>query len=222
MSDSAIVDEVVPFCCGSDRLWGILSRPAGGSTPSSTAVVIVVGGPQYRVGSHRQFVLLARALARGGVPALRFDYRGMGDSEGERRDFESVAPDLRAAVDALCVACPATRRVVAWGLCDGASAVLMFAAGDARSQGIAAAHPWAAREFTQLVDAAPPWAGLPAAAKVDRLDLAEADHTFSRQDWQQAVERATLDWVRRLDDAGEPPPGTVDAPVVVAAAAEHR
>ena len=31
---------------------------------------MVVGGPQTRVGSHRQFVLLARALARGGVPDL--------------------------------------------------------------------------------------------------------------------------------------------------------
>lgn len=45
--------------CGQDTLVGVLSLP---DAPSNTAVVIVVGGPQYRVGSHRQFVLLARAL----------------------------------------------------------------------------------------------------------------------------------------------------------------
>ncbi|KAB8057318.1 hydrolase 1, exosortase A system-associated, partial [Janthinobacterium violaceinigrum] len=59
------------------RLVGILSLPAA---PGPRGVLIVTGGPQYRVGSHRQFVLLARALAAQGVPVLRFDLRGMGDS----------------------------------------------------------------------------------------------------------------------------------------------
>ena len=48
----------------------------------------MVGGPQYRVGSHRQFTLMARAFAAAGYPVLRFDYRGIGDSEGESRGFE--------------------------------------------------------------------------------------------------------------------------------------
>jgi len=50
---------------------------------ADTGVLIVVGGPQYRVGSHRQFVMLARFLADHGVPCMRFDYRGMGDVSGE-------------------------------------------------------------------------------------------------------------------------------------------
>jgi uncharacterized protein len=111
-------------------------------------VLIVVGGPQYRVGSHRQFVLLARRLAHQGFATLRFDYRGMGDSEGAMRHFEAVGPDVHAALDALCQACPAVKRVVVWGLCDAASAALMFATAHPRVAGIVAANPWVRSEAT--------------------------------------------------------------------------
>ena len=90
-----------PVCIESqgERLIGVLHRP---QTPSgaSRGMVIVVGGPQYRVGSHRQFVLLARALAARGTPVLRFDLAGMGDSDGEFAGFERSAADIRAAIDA--------------------------------------------------------------------------------------------------------------------------
>jgi exosortase A-associated hydrolase 1 len=105
-------------------------------------VVVVVGGPQYRVGSHRQFVLLARALARAGYPVLRFDYRGMGDSEGELKGFEHAASDMRCAIDALLARVPQLREVVLWGLCDGASAACFYAAGDARVRALALLNPW--------------------------------------------------------------------------------
>jgi alpha/beta superfamily hydrolase len=53
-------------------------------------VLVIVGGPQYRAGSHRQFTLLARSLAEQGFAVLRFDYRGMGDSTGAMRDQQST------------------------------------------------------------------------------------------------------------------------------------
>ena len=40
---------------GFDML-GIVSLPAAGTPTQRTGVVIIVGGAQYRVGSHRQFV----------------------------------------------------------------------------------------------------------------------------------------------------------------------
>ena len=86
--------------------------------------------------------MLARELARAGIPAFRFDYRGMGDSEGEPRTFETIDGDLGAAVHALQRE-TGVARVVFWGLCDGASAALMFAADEPRIAGIVAVNPWA-------------------------------------------------------------------------------
>lgn len=131
------------FSCRGDALYGILSMP---ERPRSCAVLIVVGGPQYRAGSHRQFVLIARELAAQGYPVLRFDYRGMGDSEGQAHNFESVDDDLRAAVDQLLVAAPSVHEVVIWGLCDGASAALLYAHSDARISGLVLVNPWVRTE----------------------------------------------------------------------------
>ncbi|MBI1395627.1 MAG: hydrolase 1, exosortase A system-associated [Betaproteobacteria bacterium] len=132
-------EEALVFPVADDELVGILTRPA---LPRNVGVVIVVGGPQYRVGSHRQFVLLARDLAEAGYATFRFDYRGMGDSSGEMRSFEDVHDDIRAAIDALGRAVPDVERVVIWGLCDAASAALMYAPGDTRVAGLALLNPW--------------------------------------------------------------------------------
>lgn len=110
--------------------------------PNRRGVLVVVGGPQYRVGSHRQFVLLARALAQDGVAVLRFDYRGMGDSEGELRGFESIDMDMRAAIDVFLLHVPALREVVVWGLCDAAAAVILHAPADPRVVGLVLLNPW--------------------------------------------------------------------------------
>lgn len=130
----------VTFGCGDTVLLGIVSLP---ERPADVpAVVIVVGGPQYRSGSHRQFTLLARDLAARGIPAMRFDYRGMGDSDGPLRTFEAIGDDIRAAIDTLCERVPAVSRVVLWGLCDAASAILFYASRDTRVAGVALLNPW--------------------------------------------------------------------------------
>jgi exosortase A-associated hydrolase 1 len=132
-------DEIpLTFDCMGARLVGVLSRP---STPAGVGVIIVVGGPQYRVGSHRQFVLLARALADAGIACLRFDYRGMGDSEGDPTPYGETGPDIDAAVRELRFRVPEIRQVVLWGLCDGAAASA-FAAGSAGVAGMILVNPW--------------------------------------------------------------------------------
>lgn len=129
----------VTFDCREAALMGILHRP---STTPTVGMVIVVGGPQYRVGSHRLFVSLARDLAALGVAVMRFDCRGMGDSEGEFAGFEMIEPDIEAAITALVRFVPSVSRVMLWGLCDGASAISMYAHQDRRIAGIALINPW--------------------------------------------------------------------------------
>ncbi len=289
MNDATPHEEALGFRCGDTPLWGVLTRPAPAATETpKMAVVIAVGGPQYRVGSHRQFVLLARRLAQHGFPTLRFDYQGMGDSDGNMRTFEEVGPDLHAAVDALRRACPEAQQVVVWGLCDAASAAMMFAVSHADVVGIVAANPWArseaslaaaqvkhyyaarlmqgefwaklirggldwrgsitalasnlkrfrglslqndagrpdasfqtrmaiglagfqgrvllimagndltAKEFLQYTEASAPWRGLLDSARIRRVDVPDADHTFSCRAWRSEVEDATIAWLKGL------------------------
>jgi exosortase A-associated hydrolase 1 len=120
-------------------MLGILAIP---SRPAQTAVIIVLGGPQYRIGSHRQFVRLARALAEINVVSLRFDFRGIGDSEGHRLGFSDVQWDIRASIDMLFREVPSISGVVLWGLCDGATASALYAHGDRRVVGLALFNPW--------------------------------------------------------------------------------
>ena len=146
-------DEAISFACGDATLLGILSLP---ETSVATGVIIIVGGPQYRVGSHRQFVLLARALAGAGFPVLRFDYRGMGDSGGEPRSFDTASDDVAAAIDRLQQRLPEVSQIVLWGLCDGASAALLYMhqTQDPRVSGLCLLNPWVRSEaslaFTQV------------------------------------------------------------------------
>ncbi|AHK78748.1 hydrolase [Ectothiorhodospira haloalkaliphila] len=117
-----------------------------GAEEARTGVLIVVGGPQYRVGSHRQFLLLARDLSAQGIPVMRFDYRGMGDAGGDQRDFEHIDKDIEAAIDAFQSRMPHLERVVIWGLCDAASAALMYAWRDPRVAGLVLLNPWVRTE----------------------------------------------------------------------------
>ena len=139
------VEQAHSFACEGEMLTGILSVP---ESPGRLGVVIVVGGPQYRVGSHRQFVLLARSLAQSGYATLRFDYRGMGDSSGEARDFNSVTTDIAAAITLLQQAVPGVERIALWGLCDAASAALIYAGDtrDGRVCGLCLLNPWVRSE----------------------------------------------------------------------------
>ena len=72
-----IKEQVINFDLAGESLVGMACVP---EQARSIGIIVVVGGPQYRVGSHRQFLLLSRALASAGYPVMRFDYRGMGDS----------------------------------------------------------------------------------------------------------------------------------------------
>lgn len=140
---------VLMFCEG-ERLLGVIAEPVEQST-SDLGVLILVGGPQYRGGSHRLFVQLARGLANAGFASLRFDFRGMGDSTGDPRGFEAASADIGCAIDTCQRKRPQLRRFLLWGLCDGASAALLYLHdhADSRVVGLVLANPWIRTERSQ-------------------------------------------------------------------------
>ena len=183
--------------------------------------------------------------------------------------------------------CPAVKKVVLWGLCDGASAALIYVqrSRDARVAGVCILNPWVrtasslarthikhyygqrlmdrqfwtklmtggvkitgafreliskfrvsttrsgaksvaipyqsrmalaisesrvsvllltsgrdftAKEFLDFVATDSTWAGVFATARLQRVDIAEADHTFSTAFFRGLVEDATIAWIRNL------------------------
>jgi exosortase A-associated hydrolase 1 len=127
------------FACNGSGLLGIIDIP---ERPLPRGVLVITGGPQYRVGSHRQFTLLARMMAQRGIPVMRFDRRGMGDSEGEPRSFDQIEDDIRAAMKEFFSQMPDMKEVVIWGLCDAATAAAFYVGVDKRVRGLVLLNPW--------------------------------------------------------------------------------
>lgn len=288
MTETTSTTRAFTFACAGAELVGLVHSP---ETPARRGVLIVVGGPQYRVGSHRQFLLLARALAAEGIAAMRFDHRGIGDSDGPYLGFEQLDEDIGAAIDAFQSHCPEVEEVVLWGLCDAASAILFYAHRDPRVTGIVLLNPWVrtveseaktylrhyyrrqlmdpafwrrlltgkvnpgaalssflglvarrfgasrrpeatepvagrdgrslpermadglaryggpvllimsgqdltAREFEDSARESETWRRLLGEKRVQRHDLAAADHTFSRREWRDRLATWTLEWLK--------------------------
>lgn len=139
-------ERFVRFDCDGDAMVGVCHLPQ--DTASNIGVLVIVGGPQYRVGSHRQFVALGRYLAQHGVPVLRFDSRGMGDSAGVARPFDGNGSDVRAAVDAF-DAQFGIKKIVLYGLCDAASSAMIYAHTDPRIVGLILLNPWVQTDAAQ-------------------------------------------------------------------------
>lgn len=93
--------------------------------PGTTGLLIISGGNEIRSGAHRGMATLAQHIADAGHPVFRFDRRGIGDSEGENTGYTSSAPDIAAAIAAFRDAAPQLTRIVAFGNCDAASALLL-------------------------------------------------------------------------------------------------
>ena len=127
--------RLLSFACEGAALAGSLDEAAG-----ATGLLMVTGGSQTRVGSHRMYERLAKALADNAVPCFRYDRRGVGDSAGEDPGFRGSGPDL-AAAGAAFRAQAGVDRIIGFGLCDGASALALFG----RAAGLDAlilANPW--------------------------------------------------------------------------------
>ena len=123
------------FACEGNSLCGTLDTAKG-----TTGLLIVSGGNELRAGPWNSQTTIAEKVAAAGFPVLRFDRRGVGDSEGPNGGFESAAPDLAAALAAFRAHVPTLRRVVAYGNCDAASALML--SGGTGCDALVLANPW--------------------------------------------------------------------------------
>ena len=128
--------RLIAFPCGGETLAGSLDEATG-----TTGLLLVIGGSQTRVGSHRMFERLAKALAEKGFTCFRYDRRGVGDSNGEDPGFRGSGPDLKAAAEAFRREVPPLTRMIGFGLCDGASTLALHG-DEAELDGLILANPW--------------------------------------------------------------------------------
>ena len=121
-----------------DGLFGMLSQPQAGR--SDVACLVLNTGVNYRIGPHRINVKTARRLASAGIPTLRFDLSGIGDSVAaqSRNAFRAQAvEDMKSAMDFLGARC-GVRRFLVFGICSGAENAVAVALADARITGMLA------------------------------------------------------------------------------------
>ncbi len=123
------------FGCGSLTLAGTLD-----TAPGVTGLLIVSGGNEIRSGAFSGQARLAQQIAGKGFPVFRFDRRGIGDSQGENRGFRKSARDIEAALEAFRAMAPQVERVIGFGNCDAASA-LMLQSG-VGFDGLVLSNPW--------------------------------------------------------------------------------
>jgi len=139
-----VTEKALVFSCEGEELVSILHMPE--SCAATGFVAVPAGSVQYRAGSGRQLVNLARALANQGFPVMRFDYRGMGDSSGEYMGFRHMGQDLERAIELFQRQLPGIKRVVLYGGCEAATGIMIHA-GKIPSVGAAIlANPWVGDE----------------------------------------------------------------------------
>jgi exosortase A-associated hydrolase 1 len=126
------------FACEGATLVGTLDLP---QASGSVGLLLVSGGNELRSGAWNGQAQLSARLAEKGFPVFRYDRRGVGDSEGDNPTFRHSGPDIAAALATFRAAAPHVTRLVAFGNCDAAAALMLFAHGLA-IDGLVLANPW--------------------------------------------------------------------------------
>ena len=123
------------FACGGETLAGTVD-----TAPGVTGLLLVSGGNEIRSGAFSGQARIAAEIARAGFPVFRYDRRGIGDSEGINRGFRDSRADIAAALSAFRAIAPQVERVVGFGNCDAASALMLFRG--VGCDGLVLSNPW--------------------------------------------------------------------------------
>ena len=124
-------------------LVGIVTKAVSPASANRPAIVILNTGIIHRVGHHRMFVTMSRALGAVGYTVLRFDFSGIGDSS-PRYDglslVDACMAEIREALDWL-ERDGATSRMILIGLCSGADHAVLYGHTDPRIVGLVLMDP---------------------------------------------------------------------------------
>lgn len=94
------MQKSVVFKNHAQDIYAVLHLPAHHKDRKVPAVALCHGFTGNKSEPHRIFVKMARELAAHGIAALRFDFRGTGDSEGDFEDM-TISGEISDTIKAL-------------------------------------------------------------------------------------------------------------------------
>jgi dienelactone hydrolase len=135
MRNDANIREVIAEIGGPTPLVGVLTEAAKQSR-GETALILLNSGIMHRVGACRLSVKVARSVAaQTGLPCLRFDFSGVGDSAPRRAGGlgfdEAAVAEVVEAMDYL-ERSRGIHQFIIYGLCSGARIACTTAERDQR------------------------------------------------------------------------------------------
>lgn len=128
------MEEIISFESDGKMLRGILHLP---QQKADVGVVFLHGWAGTRAGPHQMLVKAARRFCARGLPCLRFDFRGRGDSEGDpfKVDLMDHVADAAAAVRFLSGRV-GNKRTLLVGICSGGEVAIGAATADRSIDGM--------------------------------------------------------------------------------------
>jgi alpha-beta hydrolase superfamily lysophospholipase len=189
-----MISRPLPFFSSGYRLDADLHTPEDGGAGAPYQVLIVASGYHGRKVIHPE--RFARALTPLGYAVLAFDYRGFGESEGERGRLapQDQVEDIRAGVDRVCGlpdVIDATRvGLIGWGL--GGGLVVAEASEDPRIAAVAVVNGMSdGMRSTQSQHDQASWNSLLARVESDRARRATVGRSEITSPWD--IVRLDLD-----------------------------
>jgi pimeloyl-ACP methyl ester carboxylesterase len=156
MTVSTVQERLVFFPSGQSNLAGVLAVP---DQPNGRTVLIPWGtstAPSSGINGVR--ARLARTLAEEGFHSFRFDYPGVGESDGDYHPGEMSSPHIEE-IEAACtwLAGQGLDRIVIVANCFGGWSALMAAPKLAGLEGVAVVNPPVRRDHKQVRAADQGW-----------------------------------------------------------------
>jgi len=187
------LERPVTLTSRGEQMVGMLHLPdQKGPFP---AVAIYHGFTGTKVEPHRIFVKMARALVAQGIAAVRFDFRGSGDSEGDFADM-TVSGEIADAIRVLdfleAQSQVDPQRLGVLGLSMGGAVAASVAGKDERVKSLAL---WAAVARFELFESEPEL--LAQARKMGHVDL--AGNVLNYGFYEDARTQDPVKWVSQFE-----------------------